>query len=97
MEPSREPKDYERFTGRQRIERDLHSLEGILKGIALDGRILPAEVAALRRWCADHEYAAKRSPFDELIPRVRAAVDDGVLDAEERADILWCCERLPAT
>jgi hypothetical protein len=84
---------YEKFTGLARLDRDVHELEGLLRGIAADGRVLPQEVVALRRWCDQHDDADRMSPFDSLVPRVRAAIEDGVLTDDERADVLWLCER----
>ena len=83
----------ERITGPQRLDRDVHVLEGIVKGISLDGRILPSELALLQRWCQSHEAVVGRSPFNELVPRLREAITDGILDAEERQDILWLAGR----
>jgi len=77
------------LTKRQRLDRDLHSLEGILKGIAIDKAINTAELDSLRSWCALHSEVATSSPFDEIIPRVEESIADGVLDGEERKDLLW--------
>ena len=82
-----------RFTGPQNRERDLHELSGLIRGIALDGRIEPKELTALLRWCAEKRIQ-QRSVFNEAITRVESAVSDGVLDDEERADLLHFCERL---
>lgn len=85
---------YERFTRPQRLDRDIHELEGILRGMALDGRIEARESDVLRRWCRSREDVASVSPFNELLPKIAAALEDGVLDEEERADLLWFCERV---
>lgn len=82
-----------RLTARPRLDRDLHTLEGILKGVAIDGAIHPDEVAALVRWLDAHRDVAERSPFDQILPRLAGALEDGVLDEEERADLLWMIER----
>ena len=44
-------KDYEKFTGPARLDRDMHILEGLLQGVALDGSVNPKEAAALLSWC----------------------------------------------
>lgn len=83
-----------RYMGRAEFEKATHSLLGLVNGIAIDGRVNEAELQFLEMWIADHRIRADRHPFNELIPRVEAAIADGVLDAEERADILWLCEKL---
>lgn len=76
-----------------RLDRDLHQLEGILRGITLDGTINPQEIAALTHWCNEHQSAATRHPFDALIPVIRSAAADGVIEFEERQDIEWLLAR----
>jgi tellurite resistance protein len=83
-----------RFTGRARLEKAINSLVGIVEGIAIDRRINPAEEAFLQLWLQDQSAFANRHPFNELVPVVHAAVSDGVLTEEERADILWLCRNL---
>lgn len=85
------------FTGKSQLEKSINSLLGLLEGIAIDGKVNSGEVGLLRIWLEDHQDVAHRHPFNELIPTVAAAVSDGVLDAEERADITWLCERLRST
>lgn len=51
----------------------------------------------MRMWMLDHQDVAPKHPFSELVPKVAAAVEDGVLDEEERADITWLCQKLCST
>jgi hypothetical protein len=81
------------IAGPEAVARDLRQLEGLLKGIALDGKILPVEAVALREWCGSGGRDPNRPPFREVVAKVEAAVADGVLDEEERADLLWMCDR----
>jgi NAD-dependent DNA ligase len=87
-------RSYFRFTGKGRLDKAINSLLGLLEGIAIDGRVTPGEVSLLRMWLEDHQDVAQRHPFNELIPAVATAVADGVLEAEEREDLVWLCERL---
>lgn len=80
-------------TERQSAERDANELEGLLRGISLDGRIVAQEAKSLERWC-DRREGGDGTLFREARARVREAVADGVLDAEEREDILHYCERI---
>jgi hypothetical protein len=82
------------FTRRQRVDTAVHTLEGILKGIAIDGVITPKELDELRSWAVDNRKLIGSHPFSELIPKIDAALSDGVIDSEEQADILWVCQNL---
>jgi hypothetical protein len=92
MHPDHRP--YMRFTGKSRLERSLNSLLGLIEGISIDGRVNPRELTMLRMWLEDHRDAAHFHPFNELVPVLQRAMDDGVLDQEEREDLTWHCERL---
>lgn len=85
---------YFHFTGKGRLEKSINSLSGLLQGIAIDGKVSEGEVAMLRMWLLDHQDVAHRHPFNELVPKLSAALADGVLDPEEREDLQWLCERL---
>jgi hypothetical protein len=76
------------------LDRDVHELEGFLRGIALDGHIRQEEVESLRTWCRKRRDVHHVGPFAELIPLIEGAIADGVVDEEERADILWFCEQI---
>lgn len=88
---------YFRFTGKSRLEKSINSLLGLLEGIAIDGKVTSGEVSMLRMWLMDHQDVAHHHPYNELTAVVAAAVQDGVLDPEERADITWLCERMRRT
>lgn len=88
---------YFHFTGKSRLEKSINSLLGLVEGVAIDGRITSGEVSMLRMWLSDHDDVAARHPFNELVPRIASAIQDGVLDPEEKEDILWLCERLRST
>lgn len=85
---------YLRFIGPQRIQKAFHTLEGILKGIALDGKIEPLEQKELSDWCEDHHKFANRHPFNEIFPQIKNAILDGILTAEELKDLLWMCSNI---
>jgi hypothetical protein len=79
------------FASSEEVERELIRLAGLLEGIALDGKILPVELVELRAWCAARGRHAAKGPFCEVVARMQAALADGVLDEEERADLVWMC------
>lgn len=80
-----------KFTSRERVEKSLNSLVGVVEGISIDGVINDAELSFLQAWLDDHADAQRRHPFSEVVPVVVDAIRDGVLTAEERANIKWVC------
>lgn len=92
--PASSREEYLPYTERQCVDKAMHMLEGIVKGIAADGVINDAEMKALHLWLAEHRLYSRRQPFKELIPVVNRALLDSKLDDEEREDILWLCKRL---
>jgi hypothetical protein len=46
---------YIRFTSRSRLEKSIHSLLGLLRGISLDLKINEGEICFLTNWLSEHE------------------------------------------
>ncbi len=92
MHPDHRP--YFHLTGKARLDKAIHTLVGLVEGIALDGVITSDELALLDGWLGSQQSVAKKHPFDELAVLLRQAVADGVFDAEERRDFLWLCDQL---
>ncbi len=80
---------YLHFTAPSQRDKAVHTLDGILKGMWIDGIVNEAEIAELREWCSDNERLIKRAPFSEIIPKILDALKDGRIDAEEYEDIKW--------
>lgn len=80
---------YLRFTDPSQRDKAVNTLEGILHGIWLDGHINHEEAKELREWCFDHERFLTKAPFDEIVPKLLKALEDGALDQEEYEDIRW--------
>jgi hypothetical protein len=93
----RDQREYFKFTTRSRLDKSINSLVGIVEGIAIDGSINQSELRFLQLWLDEHAELRKCHPYSELVPVVANAIGDGVLSEEERADILWLCERLRST
>lgn len=87
---------YRRFTGKAELEKAVNTLIGLVEGIVIDAKINDAEVGFLQTWLDDHRLRAHKHPFNELFPVVERAISDGVLTADEKADVLWLCNRLTA-
>ena len=88
---------YFKFTGKSRIDKASNSLMGILEGIVADGKVSAEELRFLRTWISEHEDVRQTHPFNELIPQVDEVIADGVITEDERADIMWLCDRLLST
>lgn len=85
---------YIRFTSRSRLEKSIHSLLGLLKGISADLQINDTEVYFLNTWLSEHEALEVFHPYSEIVPILRGALEDGLISNEEREDLTWVCERL---
>lgn len=86
--------EWTKFTGPQRVDKAVHMLEGIIRGLSADRHISDPEVTALQSWLDDHQDLWAREPFIELKTLLDAALSDGRLDQEEQRDILWFCDRV---
>lgn len=85
--------DYFWFTGKARLSRDIHILQGYLEGIAADSQINDSELKSLMQWLSEHKEFSDRHPFNEVIPRIQQIIVKGMADEEERADLLWLTHR----
>lgn len=85
--------DYYKYTGPQRFDKAIHTLEGIVRGITIDNKVNDSELSILTGWIGDHHEFANRHPFNEVIPRLNEILADGIIDDEEKADILWLCNK----
>ena len=91
---ARSEDSYKKFMGPAMVDKAIRTLDGIVRGVGLDGKVDARELGLLREWRREHAPLAARHPLNELLPVVEEALADGVLDDEEQQDILWLCERL---
>lgn len=87
---------YRKFTKEMETDKAVQTLEGILKGISIDGCITTDEVAELQHWMDLHIHLIKHNPFREMVSILRRALEDGIITEEEKEDILWVAERFRA-
>lgn len=85
---------YRKYTQKSEMDKAIHTLEGILKGIVIDDAINSKELIELSAWCNTYSHFINCSPMDEIINMISCAIDDGVIDEEEKDDILWLCNTL---
>ena len=67
------PYDYRVYTYKSELDKAIHTLEGMLKGIAIDNEINQEEISELRSWYFKYEGLIDKHPFSELIPALTSA------------------------
>jgi hypothetical protein len=90
-------KDYYKFTARARLDKSINSLLGLVEGISIDGILNDKEMRLLATWIIDHEDRKELHPYNEILPLLTTSTADGKLTDDERADILYMCEKLRST
>ena len=81
------------FNGPRRLEKAMHMLEGIVRGVTLDKRLNDDELVVLSLWINENAEFRHKHPFIEVVPRLEQIINGSVFDEEERADILWLCNQ----
>jgi NAD-dependent DNA ligase len=77
------------FTGPRRLETAMHTLHGLVEGIQADANVNDKEVKRLIQWMSANKEFDEYHPFDEVNKAIHRILADGVVDVEERADLLW--------
>ncbi|MBO8136758.1 MAG: BRCT domain-containing protein [Desulfotomaculum sp.] len=85
---------FRKYTFKSELDKAIHTLEGILKGIVIDNNVNKKEIEELTAWYNYYKNLVKKHPFSELIPTIAAALDDNFLDDEELKNLLWLCNNL---
>lgn len=84
---------YFQFTDRQRRDKALSELTGILQGMACDREFHPKEIRELRDWQRSHDSLFGPRDFLEIDAAVSRAIADGRLDSDEVEEISALCVR----
>lgn len=58
-------------------------LDGILKGITVDGEVSEAECKSLRQWLYDNIYLSDHFPFNKTIELIDKVLEDSLITKEE--------------
>jgi hypothetical protein len=85
---------FHRYCGPQNLSFALTTLRGIIKGMSLDGKVDAREAKELRDWCSDNASFRKQNPFNELLPMIDEALEDGVIELDELKDIRWFLDKV---
>lgn len=64
-----------------------HNLNGLIRGIAMDGRITKNEYEALKSWCHTHEELSMVEPFKSFHNEIFEKIKSGVFGSEEIYEI----------
>jgi len=72
---------------KQRAERDVSELLGIVKGLLADGVVNDEELTYLTQWGAAHHDARYRWPASLIYSRLQNYFADGHIDDDERRDL----------
>ncbi len=86
--------DYRRFTAKGELDKALHTLEGLIKGIAIDRQLNTAEFRELDLWMKNNHRFLQKNPFLEVGKRLDEILEDGIITEEEKEDFLWFCNSL---
>jgi len=82
---------FRKFTAKSEFDKALHTFEGIIKGITIDGLINSDEIAELENWYHLHQHIIDLHPLAILGLRLKTALADGIVSLEEQEDLLWVC------
>lgn len=85
-----------KFLGQRIGERQVHELIGIARGLLADGHLNDGEIDFLHRWLAASDGARANPLVSQLVSRLDAALADGVIDDDERADLISTMQALTA-
>lgn len=85
--------DYRYMMSKEDLHKCLNSLVGLLEGVKLDEKINRKEADELQNWTALHHHLLEVEPFTQIAERIDAVLEDGILEPEEAADIVWLCKQ----
>ncbi|MEN6328018.1 MAG: BRCT domain-containing protein [Syntrophomonas sp.] len=85
--------DFRKYTIKGEIDKAIHTLEGLIKGIAIDGHINKSEIEELENWFNLNQFLLERHPFSELTQILKDSLANNYFSDDEKEDILWMCSQ----
>lgn len=76
-----------RFCAAHNVDRSIDELIGICKGVAADGTVIQAEAEFICQWLKANDHVRGTWPANIIRIRLAEYLEDGVLDADERAEL----------
>lgn len=89
-----EAQTFRKFMRKAELDKALHTLEGILRGITIDNVVNSKEFIELQSWYIYYRDLGELHPFNEINPLICRALANYGLGREEVKDILWVCNNL---
>ncbi|MEZ5891563.1 MAG: BRCT domain-containing protein [Parvularculaceae bacterium] len=87
-------KFYNRVSGDRLSSRQVDELVGLAKGIAADGKINVTEVEFLQKWLGTNLHITDNPVVATLYRRVGEILSDGIVDEDEKTELLDTLNRL---
>ncbi len=79
---------YTKFRGAELTDRQTSELIGLARGVIADGVLSDGEIEYLHKWLAASAGVVAHPLLAPLLVRVEEILADGLVDAEERADLM---------
>jgi NAD-dependent DNA ligase len=86
-----------RFNRKAIDDRQIDTLMGLCKGLLADGRVNQLEAEYLQNWLAQNSQNTANPVILNLLHKLDAMLGDGVLDAEEAAELFATLQRITGT
>ncbi|MAL94363.1 MAG: NAD-dependent DNA ligase [Haliea sp.] len=80
--------NFTRFNRKGIQDRQGDTLIGLSKGLVADGKVNQAEAEFLLSWLIQNRQASENPVVSNLLAKISSVLEDGVLDAEESAELL---------
>lgn len=75
------------WNAQRRIDRAIHEMLGLMKGVLADGSVSEADAHTMNDWISANPDVVQTWPGDVLARRLSRIFSDGVISQEEREDI----------
>ncbi|HNH90202.1 MAG TPA: BRCT domain-containing protein [Thiobacillaceae bacterium] len=85
---------FSRFNRKNIQDRQIDTLIGLSKGITADGKIDQAEAEFLISWLIQNRHSSDNPLILNLLQKVSAMLEDGVLDEEESNELLGLLHKI---
>ena len=83
---------HHKFTIKQNLDKAIHTLEGILKGISISGTISETESKMLKEWITKNSELMSNPPLNELIYILEGVCEYNKLGNDDKENIIYICQ-----
>lgn len=94
MSYDRDGQPFGRYQAEHNCQKSLDELIGLAKGLLADNLLHPAEVDFLITWMKANEHISNVWPANVLFDRVARALEDDVIDDEERKELFDILQKI---